>query len=120
MATRYLGPALFLGVALAGPATLAQSTTPTFIEGAAFSTGTKVPTATVTLTGAVAQGNLLVGWFAQYGDPAQVQVSDNVNGTWTRAPRALTFTNSLQTFYLQKPARNPKLRATSLCSWGAL
>ena len=81
MVTRYLGPALFLGVALAGPATLAQSTTPTFIEGAAFSTGTKVPTATVTLTGAVAQGNLLVGWFAQYGDPAQVRVSDNVNGT---------------------------------------
>src|SRR5881398_1025998 len=64
---------------------------PTFIEGAAFSTGTKVPTATVTLTGAVAQGNLLVGWFAQYGDPAQVRVSDNVNGTWTRAPRSLTF-----------------------------
>src|SRR6184192_1471652 len=91
MVTRYLGPALFLGVALAGPATLAQSTTPTFIEGAAFSTGTKVPTATVTLTGAVAQGNLLVGWFAQYGDPAQVRVSDNVNGTWTRAPRSLTF-----------------------------
>src|SRR2546429_6892862 len=91
MATRYLGPALFLGVALAGPATLAQSTTPTFIEGAAFSTGTKVPTATVTLTGAVAQGNLLVGWFAQYGDPARVQVSDNVNGAWTRALRSLTF-----------------------------
>src|SRR5205823_6059413 len=73
MVTRYLGPALFLGVALAGPATLAQSTTPTFIEGAAFSTGTKFPTATVTLTGAVARGYLLVGWFAQYGDPAAVR-----------------------------------------------
>ena len=79
-----------LGVVLPRAA-VAQSSTPTFVEGAAFSTGTKVSTATVTLTRAVAQGNLLVGWFAQYGDPAQVRVSDNVNGTWTRAPRALTF-----------------------------
>ena len=110
MVTRYLGPALFLGVALAGPATLAQSTTPTFIEGAAFSTGTKVPTATVTLTGAVAQGNLLVGWFAQYGDPAQVQVSDNVNGTWTRAPRALTFlddTGDIALYYRENSQAAP-------------
>src|SRR5438876_11598750 len=110
MATRYLGPALFLGVALAGPATLAQSTTPTFIEGAAFSTGTKVPTATVTLTGAVAQGNLLVGWFAQYGDPAQVRVSDNVNGTWTRAPRALTFlddTGDIALYYRENSQAAP-------------
>src|SRR2546429_2850371 len=110
MATRYLGPALFLGVALAGPATLAQSTTPTFIEGAAFSTGTKVPTATVTLTGAVAQGNLLVGWFAQYGDPARVQVSDNVNGTWTRAPRALTFlddTGDIALYYRENSQAAP-------------
>src|SRR5438552_3051453 len=110
MATRYLGPALFLGVALAGPATLAQSTTPTFIEGAAFSTGTKVPTATVTLTGAVAQGNLLVGWFAQYGDPAQVRVSDNVNGTWTRAPRSLTFlddTGDIALYYRENTQAAP-------------
>src|SRR5881296_4363934 len=110
MATRYLGPALFLGVALAGPATLAQSTTPTFIEGAAFSTGTKVSTATVTLTGAVAQGNLLVGWFAQYGDPAPVRVSDNVNGTWTRAPRALTFlddTGDIALYYRENTRAAP-------------
>src|SRR5438094_757215 len=110
MVTRYLGPALFLGVALAGPATLAQSTTPTFIEGAAFSTGTKVPTATVTLTGAVAQGNLLVGWFAQYGDPAQVRVSDNVNGTWTRAPRSLTFlddTGDIALYYRENSQAAP-------------
>src|SRR5881396_837819 len=110
MVTRYLGPALFLGVALAGPATLAQSTTPTFIEGAAFSTGTKVPTATVTLTGAVAQGNLLVGWFAQYGDPAQVRVSDNVNGTWTRAPAAQTFlddTGDIALYYRENSQAAP-------------
>src|SRR5881398_252838 len=83
---------------------------PTFIEGAAFSTGTKVPTATVTLTGAVAQGNLLVGWFAQYGDPAQVRVSDNVNGTWTRAPRSLTFlddTGDIALYYRENTQAAP-------------
>jgi len=69
----------------------AQSTTPTFVQGAAFSTGSKVSTATVTLTRPVAEGDLLVGWVSEYGAPGQVQVSDNVNGTWTRAPRSLAF-----------------------------
>src|SRR5947199_4192280 len=70
---------------------VAQSTTPTFVQGAAFSTGSKVSTATVTLTRPVAEGDLLVGWVSEYGAPGQVQVSDNVNGTWTRAPRSLAF-----------------------------
>src|SRR5438094_8334125 len=68
----------------------AQSTTPTFVQGAAFSTA-RVPSVTVTLSGPVAQGDLLVGWFAQYNAPERVQVSDNVNGAWTRAPKSLTF-----------------------------
>ena len=98
-----------LGVVLPRAA-VAQSTTPSFVEGAAFSTGTKVSTATVTLTRAVAQGNLLVGWFAQYGDPAQVRVSDNVNGTWTRAPRALTFlddTGDIALYYRENSQAAP-------------
>ena len=41
----------------------AQSTTPTFVQGAAFSTA-RVPSVTVTLSGSVPQGDLLVGWFA--------------------------------------------------------
>src|SRR5438093_10456866 len=46
----------------------------------------------VTLTHPVAQGDLLVGWFSQYNAPGEIQVSDNVNGTWTRvAAGALTF-----------------------------
>src|SRR6184192_4659156 len=69
---------------------VAQSTTPTFVQGAAFSTA-RVPSVTVTLSGPVAQGDLLVGWFAQYNAPERVQVSDNVNGAWTRAPKSLTF-----------------------------
>src|SRR2546422_7107135 len=92
----HLGPRLaviaILGVLLARP-TAAQSTTPTFVQAATFSTGSRVSTVTVTLTGPVAQGDLLVGWFAQYDAPEQVQVSDNVNGPWTRAPRSLTFEN---------------------------
>jgi len=79
-----------LGVLLAGTA-VAQSLTPTFVQGAAFSTGSRILTITVTLTQPVAAGDLLVGWFAQYNAPAQVQVSDNVNGVWTRGPGSLQF-----------------------------
>src|SRR5947207_1973299 len=72
-----------LGALLARPP-LAQATTPTFIQGVAFSTP-QIPSTTVTLTRPVAQGDLLVGWFSQYNAPGEVRVSDNVNGTWTRA-----------------------------------
>src|SRR5437773_7436586 len=72
-----------LGVPLPRTA-VAQSTTPTFVQGAAFSTA-PISATTVTLTSPVGQGDLLVGWFSQYNAPGQVQVSDNVNGTWTRA-----------------------------------
>src|SRR5882724_1745371 len=81
-----------LGALLAPPA-LAQATTPAFVQGAAFATGSRVPTATVTLTRPVAGGDLLVGWFSQYNVPGEVQVSDNVNGAWTRAPKSLHFLN---------------------------
>lgn len=47
---------------------------------------------TLTLSQPVQAGDLLVGWFGQYDAPGQVQVSDNVNGTWTRGPSE-TFTN---------------------------
>src|SRR2546429_609516 len=81
------GPALLLVAALAGPAAAQQSTSPSFVQGTAFAGASPL---TVTLTSPVAQGDLLVGWFAQYHAPAQVQVSDNVNGTWTRTPGSLT------------------------------
>src|SRR5882724_7922621 len=78
-----------LGVLLA-PA-VARATAPTFVQGTAFSTGSRVVTTTVTLTSPVAGGDLLVGWFSQYDVPGQVEVSDNVNGAWTRAPGSLHF-----------------------------
>src|SRR5207249_2628485 len=68
-----------------------SAATPTFVQGTAFSSGSRVLTTTVTLTSPVAGGDLLVGWFSQYNVPGQVEVSDNVNGAWTRAPGSLHF-----------------------------
>src|SRR5881397_3760036 len=79
-----------LAALIARPA-LGQATTPTFVQGTAFSSGSRVLTTTVTLTSPVAGGDLLVGWFSQYNVPGQVEVSDNVNGAWTRAPGSLHF-----------------------------
>src|SRR5207244_9103843 len=81
-----------LGVLLAHP-TAAQSTTPTFVQAATFSTGSRVSTVTVTLTRPVAQGDLLVGWVSEYDAPAQCPVSDDVNCAWTRGPGSLHFMN---------------------------
>src|SRR3989442_16878 len=79
-----------LAALLARPA-LGQATTPTFVQGSTFSTGSRVLTTTVTLTSPVAGGDLLVGFFSQYNVSGQVQVSDNVNGAWTRASASLHF-----------------------------
>ena len=45
----------------------------------------------MSLTKPVAAGDLLVGWFAQYASSGQVQVSDKVNGAWTRASSSEKF-----------------------------
>src|SRR5438309_9535385 len=79
-----------LAALIARPA-LGQATTPTFVQGSAFSTGSRVLTTSVTLTSPVAGGDLLVGFFSQYNVSGQVQVSDNVNGAWTRASASLHF-----------------------------
>jgi len=60
------------------------------VQGNSFNTA-PVTSTTVTLSNPVGQGDLLVGWFAQYGAPGHVQVSDNVNGAWTRAPGSLAY-----------------------------
>src|SRR5205814_10314515 len=110
----HLGPRLaviaILGVLLARP-TVAQSATPTFVQAATFSTGSRVSTVTVTLTGPVAQGDLLVGWVSQYDAPEQVRVSDDVNGTWTRAPGSLTFlgdTGDIALYYRENSQAAPR------------
>src|SRR5438067_1513051 len=89
---------------------VARSTTPTLVQGTAFGTGARVSTVTVPLTRPVAQGDLLVGWFGQYNAPEQVQVSDDVNGTWTRAPRSQTFlddTGDIALYYRENSQAAP-------------
>src|SRR5207237_217175 len=69
----------------------ASATTPAsgghaaFVQAGAASTGTMVTSTTIKLAKPVAQGDLLVGWFAQYNASGTVSVSDNVNGAWQRA-----------------------------------
>jgi chitodextrinase len=58
--------------------------TTSFIQSGLVTTGSKVSTASATLSKPVAAGDLLVGWFGQYDAAGQVQVSDSVNGAWTR------------------------------------
>ena len=106
---RYPGLALFLGAALAGPAAAQQSTASTFVQGAAFSTA-PISATTVTLSAPVAQGDLLVGWFSEYAASGEVQVSDNVNGAWTRAPRSLHFvddTGDIALYYRENSQAAP-------------
>ena len=83
---------------------------PAFVQGAADSPGTRSTTATITFTGPVGAGHLLVGWFAQFDAASQVQVSDNVNGAWTRSAAAEHFTNGggdLALFYVPSSAAAP-------------
>jgi len=97
-----------LGVLLLFPA-LAQSAAPSFVQGLAFSTA-RFSTVTVPLTHAVAQGDLLVGWVSQYNAPEEGQVSDNVNGTWTRAPLSLAFgddTGDIALYYRENSQAAP-------------
>jgi hypothetical protein len=81
---------------LSGPTNVVQVTTPasspSFVQGTAASPGTRMTSLKLTLSQPVAAGDLLVGWFGQYNAPGHVQVSDNVNGSWTRGPSE-TFTS---------------------------
>jgi chitodextrinase len=83
------GAALSLATSTAASA----ATSPAFVQGNAFATGSRVASVTSALTSPVGAGDLLVGWFAQYNTSGRVQVSDNVNGAWTRAPASTAFEN---------------------------
>src|SRR5438067_7548705 len=111
LSTAGLAAMAALGVLLPRTALAQSSATPAFVQGAAFSTGSRVSAITVTLTSPVAQGDLLVGWISQFDAPEQAQVSDNVNGTWTRAPGSMTFmsdTGDIALYYREnsQPAPN--------------
>ena len=58
----------------------------------------------------------LVGWFAEYNATGQVQVSDNVNGAWTRAPSATAFQNDtgdIALYYLANSKAASTLQVTT-------
>ena len=87
-----LGAAVLLMVIPAGSSPAAAATAG-YAQGSLFDTGSPVTSVTVTLTQPVSAGDLLVGWFAQYNSAGQVNVSDPVNGTWTRAPDSVKFSS---------------------------
>jgi chitodextrinase len=77
-------------------------------QAATVGTGSTVTTTTLSLTGAVNAGDLLVGWFGQYNSSGQVHVSDNVNGAWTRgASETWSSTGDLALYYVQNAAAAP-------------
>ena len=81
-----------------------------WVQGAATGTGGKVVSMTVTLSKAVGAGDLLAGWFGQYDSTGLVQVSDNVNGAWTRSTASTTFSGGggdLALYYVQNAAAAP-------------
>jgi predicted outer membrane repeat protein len=70
--------------AQSGPVAVHVPAVVKFVQGSVITTGSRVTSVTVTI-GQVAAGDLLVGWFGQYDSGGQVQVSDNINGPWTRS-----------------------------------
>ncbi len=61
-----------------------------YVQSATVATGGRFTSTTLTLTGRVGAGDLLTGLFAEWDATGQVQVSDNLNGAWTRA-RGITY-----------------------------
>jgi hypothetical protein len=69
-----------------------------------------VTSTTIVLSNPVRAGDLLAGWLGQYDAAGQVQVSDNVNGPWTRTSASTTFSSGggdLALFYVQNSAPAP-------------
>jgi chitodextrinase len=94
-----------------------------WVQGGTVSTGTQVTSVTIKLTGAVSAGDLLVGWFGQYNSSGQVQVSDNINGAWTRSSASTTFGSSghgdLALYYVQNAAAAPSGLTITITSTSA-
>ena len=80
------------------------------VQAGATATATRVTSTTIVLANPVHAGDLLAGWLGQYDAAGQVQVSDNVNGPWTRTSASTTFSSGggdLALFYLQNSAPAP-------------
>ncbi len=92
-----------------GVAVTVPTASPAYVQGAANSPGTRATSTTITLAHPVGAGDLLVGWFGQYNAAGQVQVSDNVNGAWTRSASEpfSNGTGDLALYYLQNTKAAP-------------
>jgi hypothetical protein len=80
------------------------------VQGGAVSTAGRVTSTTITLSSPVHAGDLLAGWFGQFDSTGQVQVSDNVNGAWTRSSAVTTFSSGngdIALYYLQNSKAAP-------------
>jgi len=85
-----------------------------FVQGKAVTSGARVTSLAISF-GAVAQGDLLVGWFGEYDSAGQVAVSDNVNGAWTRSPASTTWngaTGDIALYYFANSAAAASLTIT--------
>jgi chitodextrinase len=92
-----------------------------FVQGGAVSTGSRVTHATIPLSGQVSAGDLLVGWFGQYDASGPVQVSDNVNGAWTRST-STTFSSGggdIALYYVQNAAASQYGVTVTIAAAGA-
>ena len=80
------------------------------VQAGATATATRVTSTTIVLANPVHAGDLLAGWLGQFDAAGQVQVSDNVNGPWTRSSASTTFSSGggdLALFYVQNSAPAP-------------
>ena len=81
---------MLVGVASAGSASASVA----FVQGTSFDNASGAGMGVFALSQPVNAGDLLVGWFAQWGSAGDVQVSDNVDGTGSRAPDTERFGSS--------------------------
>jgi chitodextrinase len=79
------------------------------VQAGQSSTSTRVASTTIVLSNPVQAGDLLVGWFGQFDSSGLVQVSDNVNGAWTRSTASTMFGSGgdVALFYVQDSAPSP-------------
>jgi hypothetical protein len=115
------GPALTYTQTSATTGSLACAKNPTatgvatFVQAAAISPGSKSTSLKFTLAQPVTQGDLLVGWFAQYNSAGQVSVTDSMNNLWIRSGYTEKFSNGggdLALFYTYAVASAPNLAIT--------
>ncbi len=116
------GPALTYAQTGATTGTLSCAKNPTatgvasFVQAAAISPGSKSTSLKFTLAQPVTQGDLLVGWFAQYNSTGQVSVTDGMNDLWIRTGYTEKFSNGggdLALFYTYAVASAPNVAITT-------